>query len=269
MNATPEDLSQQAEREELARLLPAAAARGLSPHRHLLRKEHLMNAVLDDTRAAAAPARRRRLALRVALPVGLAAAAAGVALTGLPGSTAGPDGPAPQIASPQTSAAGASPGPGPTDSLGTVTNAAYELRSAGDGLVTLTILDATGPVDAPGLQRDLDRLGVRSRVYAGEPGCRAPEPKEAPVPENAGGERLTTHGWTVETTGKRTVLSVRPHRIAADAQLYLYFPLAKSDPANGFRELEAGLMLAPAPACMPARTFTNPLASLFPTPPAG
>lgn len=241
MNATPEDLSQQAEREELARLLPAAAARGLSPHRHLLRKDHLLNVITEDARPAAAP-RRPGLARRLALPVGLAVAAALIALATLPGGQGG---------SPATS----------PRSVGRITNAAYDLEHTDDDLITLTVLDATEPVDTAQLQRDLDSLGVNSRVYAGEPGCQAAPPKIAPGPDgDANKDWLRSHGWEIGPTGDghRTVLTIRPGLLAAGTQLFLYFPLAKSDPANSFRAMQAGLLVPPAPACMPVTSSYTP-----------
>lgn len=215
-----------------------------------------MDTVTENSQRAA---NRRSLTLRVALPVGLAAAVAGVALTAVPGR--------PAVPTPGAAATG-------SQSLGSTTNAAYTLQSSGDDLVRLTILDPAKQVDVPQLQRDLDRLGVRSHVYAGEPDCHAPEPKSPTYPPDAavkadkGGSqgRVSYYGWDIDSQGRKTVLTVHPNGISADLQLFIYLPLAKTDPANGFRELEAGLMTSPAPSCMPAKTSTNPLASLFPTP---
>ncbi|GAA2137514.1 hypothetical protein GCM10009760_18120 [Kitasatospora kazusensis] len=268
MNAAPRGRSQQTEREELALLLPAAAAPELSPHRHFLLKEHLMDTVTEHSRSAA---KRRTLVLRVALPIGLAAAVAGVALATGAGRSPAPA-PAPVVA-------GGGPSTG-SQSLGTVTNAAYTVQSGGDDLVKLTILDGYKPVDATQLQHDLDRAGVRSRVYAGEPGCHAPEPTMASYPpeilakadqdQDGGRGRLSAFGWDMEQQagkeGGREVLTIRPGAIPADLRLFIYLPLAKTDPAHSSRELQAGLMQSPAPDCMPAKTYDNPLASLYPTP---
>jgi len=251
MNATPRHRSQQAEREELARLLPAAAAPEPSLDRHLLLKEHLMDSVTENSRRAA---KRRTLTLRLALPVGLAAAVAGVALTAVTGRPAAP--------TPGVSAGG-------SKSLGGITNAAYTLESSSDDLVKLTILDPAKEVDVPQLQRDLDRLGARAHVYAGEPDCHAPEPKSPsypPDPAALKADRVSYYGWNIDDEGRKSVLTIRPSGIPADLQLYIYLPYAKTDPANGSAELEAGLMKSPAPSCMPSKIFTNPLASLFPTP---
>lgn len=265
MNATPRHRSQQAEREELARLLPAAADPELTPDRHFLLKEYLMDTVTEHSRSAA---KRRTLALRVALPIGVAAA---VAVAGFTLTTGAGHSPAP---APVVAGGGASAGSQP---LGNVTNAAYTLQSGSDGLVKLTILDGYKPVDATQLQRDLDRAGVRSRVYAGEPGCHAPDPtmpSYAPQTvakgnQDGGQGRLAAYGWDMEEEpgqeGGRMVLTIRPSAIPANLQLFIYLPLAKTDPAHSSRELQANLMQSPAPDCMPAQTYVNPLASLYPT----
>ncbi|MFJ9694131.1 hypothetical protein [Kitasatospora sp. NPDC101183] len=236
MNATPRpEAEDSAVREELARLLPAPATPDLPASRQLLLKEHLM----DSITTTAAPQRRRRgLALRIALPVALAAAVAGVLVAGGDDSTA----PAP-AAGPRT--------------LGSVSNAAYTLESTAD-VVRLTILEAYRPVDTGQLQRDLDTFGIRARVYAGEPGCKAKAPEIA--------QHDSDDGWHMEMAGNRMVLTARPAAIPAGEQLFVYLPLARTSPENGSRELESGLMKSPGPACMPSREYVNPLASLLPTP---
>ncbi|WP_406200275.1 hypothetical protein OH807_18990 [Kitasatospora sp. NBC_01560] len=269
MNATPGPRSQQTEREELARLLPAAADRELSPHRHLLLKELLMDTVTEKSRHTA---KRRNLALRVALPVGLAAALVGVVLAG-----GGSDRPVPGAAAVPGGTTPASPDAAVSPAPGAVANVAYTLESGGDDVVTLTILDRDKPVDVPRLQADLDRLGVRSRVYAGEPGCTAPDPSTPAYPEaemikannGSGADRLAFFGWDIDNGLQKSVLTVRPHSIPADRTLFIHLPLAKVAPASGFRSLSAGLMVGKAPACMPAEDPSNPLASLLPTQPPG
>ncbi|MFJ2577417.1 hypothetical protein [Kitasatospora aureofaciens] len=234
MNATPRPRSDQAEREKLARLLPAPAHPELPPGRHLLLKEHVMDTITADTRRTA---RRRTPALRVALPVGLAAAlAAGVAVTAATGR------------------------PGADVPQGRITNVAYTLQSSGDDVVRLTVLEQDKPVDAAQLQRDLDHFGVHARVYAGEPGCRAPKPAS---PDNPADH---DRGWDMGTEGRQTVLTIRPRTIPAGLQLFIHLPYATTDPADSWRSLAVGLMKPPAPACMPGATFTNPLAGLFPSP---
>ncbi|MFF2658581.1 hypothetical protein ACFVUH_14565 [Kitasatospora sp. NPDC058032] len=255
MNATPEGLSQQAEREELARLLPAAAARGLSPHRHLLRKEHLMNALTKD--ALPAPAvRRRGLALRLALPVGLAVAAAGIALTSLPGDPAGRGRSAAAPAVPATTSPAASPSP-----LERITNATYELAKT-DDRITIVVLDSTTPVDTGRLKRDLDRLGIRTRVFGDEPGCGSLESMVTPVPKDAAGKNPVSPVFIeASTRDGRTVYSIDRSKLDAGGELLLHFPAAQPGPGGDFGGLEAGVLFGAA-GCAPS-------VSPVPTPSAG
>ncbi|MFJ5926883.1 hypothetical protein ACIQF6_30265 [Kitasatospora sp. NPDC092948] len=256
MSATPQHQSQQAEREELARLLPAAGDPELPRRRQLLLKEHLMGAITENSRPAT---KRRTLMLRVVLPLGVAAAVAGAALVVAPGHRAAPS---PSVAAPGS------------EGLGSVTTVAYTLQGSSDDLVKLTVLDGYKPIDATQLQHDLDRVGVRSRVYAGEPGCHAPDPtmpSYSPETEaKANQDRLSAFGWDMRgeagPDGPRQVLTIRPSAIPTDLRLFIYLPLAKTDPEHSSRELRAGLMQSPAPDCMPAKTYENPLASLYPTP---
>ncbi|MEU8920962.1 hypothetical protein AB0D10_08485 [Kitasatospora sp. NPDC048545] len=241
MSATPRDRSDRADREEMARLLPAAAAPELDQGRFLLMKDHLMDSIAD-TAAPRRASRRRTLLLRAALPLGLAAAVAGALLTF------------------------ATDDPGATNddtgrSLGNASTVAYTLESAED-VVRLSILEQNKPVDTVQLQHDLDRFGIRARVYAGEPGCRTKRPKQ---PEHVD----LNAGWDIEPRPGNSpmVLTVHPRRLPKNTEIFIYLPLAKTDPANSFRELEAGLMQSPGPACLESREFVNPLASLFPTSP--
>lgn len=97
-----------------------------------------------------------------------------------------------------------------------------------------------------------------------------PPETEAKGNQDGGQGRLAAYGWDMEEEasqdGGRQVLTIRPSAIPADLQLFIYLPLAKTDPAHSSRELQAGLMQSPAPNCMPAKTYVNPLASLYPTP---
>ncbi|MEV7938282.1 hypothetical protein AB0O82_19345 [Kitasatospora sp. NPDC088264] len=252
MNATPRDRSEQTEREELVRLLPAPAAPELPPGRHLLLKEHLMDTVTDNSRRTA---RRRSLALRLALPAGLAAALVGALLA------TGPGRPAPDARHQDAQHQDAQhPADGTGHALGRVDNAAYTLEG-GDDLVKLTILEQYKPVDPDQLQRDLDRFGIPARVYAGQPGCRASEPE---TPDNQEGQ----DSWDMHTEGAGPlVLTVRPRAVPAGLKLFIYLPFAGTDPAHSSREMHTGLMRSPGPACMPSKVYFNPLASLIPTPP--
>lgn len=287
MNAAPRPRSTQAEQEELARLLPAAAVPELPSHRHHLLKDHLMNTVTDNSGPTAA---RRSLTLRLALPLGLAAAVAGVAFTALPGHPT----PRSTTATSATSATPSTPSSGAPQSLSPMVPAAYTLQKTNSDLVTLTTTGTASGIDLDSLQRDLDRIGVHSRVYAGDPQCPSdsdtptptptgegvpgpPGPKPAPISSSdqaalnaqaaaEAQQRLAQDGWDIEASGLNGfVLTIRPSKLPADQLLYLYFPLARTSPAHGASEFEAGMLTGPAPACMPAKTFSNPLAYLYPT----
>jgi hypothetical protein len=253
MNGIHEPRSEQDqhdEREELAGLLPAAAVTGLSRRRHLLLTEHLRSAITEDSRRAD---RRRSLTLRLAMPVAVAAATVGVVL--VIGSGAG----RPAAAPPATSKA-----PGGT-SLGDVADAGYTVQTDGEGVVRVTVMKQYERVDYVRLQHDLDRLAIPARVYAGEADCRAAAPVTPTYPADFGPgsdtdqARLTRYGWDVESGPSGEVLLFQSHhRLPVGEQLFLYLPYAKTDPANGFRSLEDGVMRSPAPACMPGQTYTVP-----------
>ncbi|GAA1163422.1 hypothetical protein F4556_000376 [Kitasatospora gansuensis] len=265
MSTHPRHRSEQVEREELARLLPAADAPEPDGHRHFLLKEHLMDTVTENSRRTT---RRRSLTLRLALPVGVAAALVGAVLVNGADHPAPAPGPAVAGGSPS---AGVTPGPLPEP----VGNVAYSLQTTGTDLVQLTLLDQNRAIDTAQLQRDLDRFGARTRVYPGEPGCTAPEPAPGPSypegPEIAANngtnaDRLAFFGWDIDTTFPKAVLTVRPSAIPAGFQVYVHLPLAKTTPTTHAQEFEAGLTTTPGPDCMPAKPYENPLASLYPSP---
>ncbi|MFJ5921326.1 hypothetical protein ACIQF6_01840 [Kitasatospora sp. NPDC092948] len=204
--------------------------------------------------------RRSNLMLRRAVPVGLAAAAAAAVFA-----TGADLGSAPGH---HTVAVGGSPSPLEAGQV------AYTLQNTGEGTVALTVLNQNEPVDVARLQSDLDRLGVPSRVYAGEPGCQAPKPNSPPVDTSDAAlralngdsrSRAAYFGRDISSDGHAQVLTVRPGALKPGVRLFIHLPLAVTSPENGFRQLEAGLMTDPAPACMPAATFNNPLADLYPS----
>jgi len=253
MNATPQPRSEQAEREVLARLLPAAADPDLSPSRHLLLKEHLMKTVAEHNQPAPAkrPRSRRALALRIAIPAGLAAV--GVAIASLTGHSVSAS---PQ-ASPQAS--------GPAATVGTISAVGYTLQSSKQ-VVTLAVVNAESKIDLAGLQHNLDRLGIRAHVYAGDPGCgngisvvnNGPALKGLP---DAPAADYKQAGLTFTDRGRSTLLEVNPEGIPAGDTLYLYFPLARTSPGNTFRDWQSGLLRGTVPTCLPAQSYTNPLAA--------
>ena len=252
MNATPQPRSEQAEREELARLLPAVADPDLSPSRHLLLKEHLMNTVADHNQPTPAkrPRSRRTLALRIAIPAGLAAVR--VAIASLTGHSLRAN---PQAAGPA----------GPAVTVGTISAVGYTLQSS-NHLVTLTVINAENKIDLAGLQHNLDRLGVRAHVYAGDPSCNDGITAVGNAPDlkglrNAPAADATSAGLTVTDQGKATLLEVNPDRMPAGDTLYLYFPLATTSLVNTYREWQAGLLRGTIPTCLPAQAYTNPFAA--------
>lgn len=261
MNPVHPTGSEQDQRDELAALLPAATATDLSRDRHLLLKEHLMTTMTEqdlkkdqkkDLKPKTAPGDRRRSPVRrAALPLGLAAAAvAAVLASGTSGSAHRP------------AVADASTG---GTSLSDARDTGYTLQSDADGVVRLTVMTEFQRVDYVRLQHDLDRFGIPAHVYAGEPNCHAPAPVTPTSP--AGGTantdtaagRLASDGWDIEPASHATVLLFQTrHHLAAGEQLFIYLPYAKTDPSNGFRQLEAGIMQAPAPSCMPSKAYTTP-----------
>ncbi|GAA2639583.1 CU044_5270 family protein [Streptomyces vastus] len=84
---------ERAEREELARLLPAADTSGLTPDRHRLLKGHVMNEIDFDAPSAAGAARRsrKRLVFVLAPTAAACALALSVALGGIDALTGGRD----------------------------------------------------------------------------------------------------------------------------------------------------------------------------------
>ncbi|MFF0298788.1 hypothetical protein ACFYST_35545 [Kitasatospora sp. NPDC004614] len=195
----------------------------------------------DDERRNA-NTKRRRLGVRIALPAGLVAAAAGVVVAALPAQTA----------------------------------AAYTLQTADNGTVKLTVVNPAGKIDLAKVQRELDRLGVRARVYAGDPNCQAPAPlpstsassapssspsasadapapsADAPVPNASPASEPSDQSWTLGRENGKLVLILNPARIPADKQVQIVFPLAKTDPAHGTSVIMGGLTDIPGPDCAPA-----------------
>ncbi|MGW4379005.1 hypothetical protein [Kitasatospora sp. NPDC004531] len=228
----------------LRRLLPVPADRDFPAGREHQREDHLMNSLLNlsrrDEERREAGAKRRRLGVRIALPAGVVAAAAGVVLAALPAQSA----------------------------------AAYTLQSAGDGTVKLTVVNPAGKIDLAKVQRELDRLGVRARVYAGDPDCQAPAPLPstpaspapggAPSPEASQAPSLEPSlepnsssqpdglSWTLGREHGKLVLILNPARIPADKLVQIVFPLAKTDASHGAAVIMGGLVDPPGPDCAPA-----------------
>ncbi|MFD8481594.1 hypothetical protein [Kitasatospora sp. NPDC059673] len=232
--------------QTLRRMLPAPAERDFPAGREHQREEHLMNSLLNmsrrDNEQQDLNVKRRRLGVRIALPAALVAAATGVVLTALPTQSA----------------------------------AAYTLQSADNGTVKLTVVNPAGKLDLAKVQRELDRLGIRARVYAGDPNCQAPAPlpstsassapssspsasagapspsADAPVPSLSPASGPSDQSWTLGRENGKLVLILNPARIPADKQVQIVFPLAKTDPSHGASVIMGGLTDIPGPDCAPA-----------------
>ncbi|GAA3373673.1 hypothetical protein GCM10020367_34520 [Streptomyces sannanensis] len=206
--------------QALRRMLPVPAERDFPAGRQPQREEHLMNSWLTMSRRTD---KRRNLGVRIALPAGLAAAAAGIALTVLPSQTA----------------------------------AAYTLQTANDGTVELTVVNPSGKIDPAKLEKDLDKLGVNSRVYAGDPDCSAPPYSPPSAPTTSGTARPDPGSLWVSSVvrwdrSREFVLHVRTDKIPADKHLEIVFPLAKTAPAHAYEIIVASLVSGPGPDCVPA-----------------
>ncbi|MGI5380749.1 hypothetical protein ACQEV2_42535 [Streptomyces sp. CA-251387] len=248
-----------AEREEMARLLPVPAERDLPAGRHQLFKDYLMNEIHHDAAPdAAATARPRRRLAFLAIPL-VTAAAAGTVFTAL--ATGHPTTPAKA---------------NQHDTSGhplKITAAAYTLQQEDHGLVKLAVTDPAGKLDLPGLQHDLDRLGVPARVYAGDPSCpnpqadpspsqtSAPDPtpsasqpaaSSAPGRPTTGRPAVIGDSWTVEMKHGKPVLYIRPDKIPTGQQIMVGFPLAHTDPAHALSVIMGGMIDGTPPACIPA-----------------
>ncbi|MGI5380680.1 hypothetical protein ACQEV2_42135 [Streptomyces sp. CA-251387] len=219
MNITPQS-PYGAEREELSQLLPAPADPDLSRDRHRLLKEHLMNHVLQEE--SRLTARRWRLTTRVAAPLALAAAVAGVAVS--MGQTSG-----------NTETVTVAAGPD------RITNVGYTLDREPNSTVKMSILVEGGEMkcvngkcttsgeawpgrtkvvaDPAGLQHDLDRMGVNARVYRDDPSC--------PVAQkdlNRDKEANRTVIQKVERTNNRLIATIHQDKIPNGSTLVVVLP---------------------------------------------
>lgn len=249
-----------AEREEMARLLPVPAERDLPAGRQQLFKDYLMNEI-HQISDATVPARPRRRLAFLAVPLATAAAA-GVVFTAL--------------------ATGHTTTPAQAEQHSTdgqplkITAAAYTLQQEGHGLVKLAITDPAGKLDLPGLQRNLDRLGIPARVYVGDPNCptspqadrgsspastpdptataSVSQPEASPAPSRSTDRHLARTGdiWTIEKKNGKPVLYVRPDRIPAGTQLMVGFPVARTEPDHPWSAIESSIIDGTPPACIPA-----------------
>ncbi|MGQ4365800.1 hypothetical protein [Streptomyces sp. SAS_272] len=218
MNATPHS-PQKSEREELSRLLPAAADPDLSNDRHRLLKEHLMNHVQEESRLTA---RRWRLATRVVAPLALAAAVAGVMVS---------------VGQPSDNSDMANIAAGPDR----ISNVAYTLDRESNSTVKMSLRvkggemkcvngKCTVPGEAwPGqtrvvadpakLQHDLDRMGVTARVYRDDPTCSIAQ-KDLNRDKEASGAAV----GKVERVNDRLVATIHRDKIPNGSTLVVVLP---------------------------------------------
>ncbi|MFI2367548.1 hypothetical protein [Streptomyces sp. NPDC018833] len=212
---------------ELARLLPAPGDPVLSEDRQRLLEDFLMNNVTEDPR----PARpRRRLAVRLAAPVALAACLAGTVLA-LDQTT--PHSTSPVIATDRATA---------SNLPQRISTVAYTLNRERRGTVTVTIREAGAQPDLAQLQRDLERMGVPARVYQDDPTC----PMDKGEDPELGYTTLKAIGFQ-HRNGAITA-SIHPRQIPAGTHLEILFPR----PAKGTAYADAfafGLRKGKAPDC--------------------
>jgi hypothetical protein len=104
------------------------------------------------------------------------------------------------------------------------------------GIITVTIREESGgKPDVEGLQRDLDRLGVRARIYQGDPSC--------PVSRQVAGDDighdpdgyLVLEGFSAsEVVDGGQVAHINPDKIPTGHHLQIVFPvLAEGEGYDG------------------------------------
>jgi hypothetical protein len=218
-------------------------------------------------RQAAKATRSKRLMVLWPIPVGLAAAAA-IAATALLGGTA------PPAHNGGTSTATGKPGSVDTSSQTAeprlrIVGAYYTLQRSADGLVKLQITDPAGKLDLAGLQEDLDKAGVPSRVLAGDPGCRPmPMPTATPTSSNGGtatprasqsapsrsADDMLVDGqvFGISMEDGKPILAVRPRKIPPGQEIVVGFPHAATDPVDALSVIRGALIASDASYCVPA-----------------
>ncbi|MDQ0943801.1 hypothetical protein [Streptomyces sp. V1I1] len=198
----------------LRRTLTVPADRDFPAGRQQQREEHLMSSWLEMARQQGKD-RRRRLAVRVAAAVAVVAAVAGIAVTigQAPGTSAGHG----------TTAQHTAPGAGYFPER--ITAVAYTLDREPHGVVKVTIRDTgeTRPA-LERLQRDLARMGVRARVYQGDPYCPVNEEKNT-----SGDDDIALKVVRFTHEDGKFIGSIHPEKIPADHSLVIVFPVIGDD----------------------------------------
>ncbi|MER6434067.1 hypothetical protein ABT272_41175 [Streptomyces sp900105245] len=212
---------------ELAQLLPAPGDPVLSDDRQRLLEDFLMSNVTKDTR----PARPyRRLAIRIAAPVALAAALAGTAL-------------AVHQTTPHAASSVTANGPVTGGSPRHISNVAYTLNRASQGTVTVTIRKAGAErPNLTRLQHDLGRMGVNARVYQDDPTCALDQGEEPEL----GYASLKAVNFQ-HRNGTFTA-TIHPSKFPTGTHLEIVFPPLSKDSAQ-IDDLAFGLRNGKAPDC--------------------
>lgn len=217
-----------------ARQRRSTAATDLPADRRILLKEQLMTS-LDHARRTE---RRRRTTLRIAVPVALAAAAAGI-LVARPFDSAGH----PAVAADHRAAT-----PSATADPAHVETVAYTLDRGAHGVVTITVhrTGADRP-DVARLQKDLAGLGVDARVYQGKTCSYHPKSHAdgSAVPK---GEYFSV--WTMATENRHGdfVARLDPRKLPAGMHVGLAFPVDAFNTAK--LAVSFGTTPSSGPACL-------------------
>lgn len=246
MSRQPYGLSP-AEREELARMLPAPADRDLPAGRRPVLKEHLMQEIEQQTPpgSAPAPARRgRRRLTAIAVPVAIAAAT-GAAFTVLGGGDAKP-----------AQAGGSSAGGSTTK----IVNANYSLEKDSDGWVVVQV-KITSKLDQARIRADFERVGIASSwIFVARDDCDAVHP---PVGHRKA-VKFDTFFRDDPSVNGSFVWRVKPSAIPAGYSIGVTLREVprNSGPITGVAVM--GVEQGAAPACMPTHSRGSQQPSPFP-----
>ncbi|MER5757511.1 hypothetical protein [Streptomyces sp. NPDC002088] len=225
---------------ELARLLPAPGDPVLPDDRQRLLVDFLMNNVTQDDHPARPAHPHRRLAVRLAAPVALAAALGGTALA-IHQTT-------PHTSSPVTATGRATAGGYPKH----ISTVAYTLNHGTHGAVTVTIRDAGADrPDLTQLQHDLQRMGVDARVYQDDPTC--------PVDKGEDPELSHSTLKTIDFHHRNGAFTatINPAKIPSGTHLEIVFPQPPRDSAQK-DSLAFSLRQGKAPDCRNMRLSEIP-----------
>lgn len=226
--------------QALRQALPVPADRDFPAGRYHQREEHLMTSWL---RMSQRPQHRRNHAIRIALPLGLAAAAAGTVLA-YGQTTTVPSGSGSGQAQDTTTTA--------TDrqSLGAISAVAYTIQREPSGDIKIVIEDPNGKPNADKMRADLARLGVTAKVLISEPNCHdtRPSPKPTPSAEAKRAHPAPASGAVdLRPENGKTVAYIHPDRIHAGHTLTFGF-----ERPNAIWPLYIGVEDGNGPDCIPA-----------------